>query len=41
VDGDGTTRRHDYYQRKKVLMIKSLLDEGFTLEVAAKKPNNA
>ena len=37
TDGDGKTRRYDYYQIKKIFLIKKLLDEGFTLEVAAKK----
>lgn len=32
-----TTRRFDYCQIKKILLIKELLDEGFTLEAAAQK----
>ena len=38
VDGTGsTTRRFNYLEIKKILLIKELLDEGFTLEAAAKK----
>lgn len=29
---DGTTRKYDYVNIKKILLIKELLDEGFTLE---------
>src|SRR5574344_1328746 len=29
---DGTTRKYDYVNIKKKLLIKELLDEGFTLE---------
>lgn len=32
-----TTRRFDYLQIKKILLIKELLDEGYTLEAAAQK----
>lgn len=32
-----TTRRYDYLEIKKILLIKELLDEGFTLDAAAKK----
>ena len=35
--GDGKNRRYDYYQIKKILLIKQMLDEGFTLEKAAEK----
>lgn len=34
---DGTTRKYDYVNIKKILLIKELLDEGFTLEASAKK----
>lgn len=38
VDGSGvTTRRFNYLEIKKILLIKELLDEGFTLEAAANK----
>jgi len=38
VDGTGiTTRRFNYLEIKKILLIKELLDEGFTLEAAANK----
>lgn len=32
-----TTRRFDYFELKKILLIKELMEEGFTLEAAAKK----
>lgn len=32
-----TTRRFNYLEIKKILLIKELLDEGFTLEAAANK----
>lgn len=32
-----TTRRFDYLEIKKILLLKELLDEGFTLEAAAQK----
>ncbi len=35
-----TTRRFNYLEIKKILLIKELLDEGFTLEAAAKKLAN-
>jgi DNA-binding transcriptional MerR regulator len=31
------TRRYDYYQIKKILLIKEYMDEGFTLEKAVSK----
>ncbi|MBL3519613.1 MerR family transcriptional regulator [Aliarcobacter lanthieri] len=34
---DGTTRKFDYLNIKKILLIKELLDEGFTLEASVKK----
>lgn len=38
VDDSGvTTRRFNYLEIKKILLIKELLDEGFTLEAAASK----
>ena len=38
VDESGvTTRRFNYLEIKKILLIKELLDEGFTLESAANK----
>ena len=36
-DGEGTTRRFDYLNVKKVLLVKELLDEGYTLDAAAEK----
>ena len=35
--GSSSTRRFGYLEIKKILLIKELLDEGFTLEAAAKK----
>jgi len=38
VDDTGiTTRRFNYLEIKKILLIKELLEEGFTLEAATKK----
>ncbi|WP_246061552.1 MerR family transcriptional regulator [Paenibacillus oralis] len=34
---EGTTRKYDYLNVKKVLLIKELLDDGYTLDAAAKK----
>lgn len=34
---DGATRKFDYVNIKKILLIKELLDEGFTLEASVKK----
>lgn len=36
-DSATTTRRFDYLEIKKILLIKDLLDEGYTLEAAAQK----
>jgi MerR family transcriptional regulator, global nitrogen regulator len=40
VKGKTTTRRFDYKTIKKMLLIKELLEEGFTLESAVKKVEN-
>jgi len=38
IAGTGvSTRRFNYLEIKKILLIKELLDEGFTLEAAANK----
>ena len=34
---DGTTRKYDYVNIKKIILIKELMDEGFTLEASVKK----
>jgi MerR family transcriptional regulator, global nitrogen regulator len=34
---EGTTRRYDFRNIKKIMLIKELLDDGFTLAAAAKK----
>lgn len=39
-EGEGTTRRYDYLNIKKILLIQELMDEGFTLDAAAKKVEN-
>lgn len=36
----GNVRRYDYLNIKKILLIKELLDEGYTLDAAAKKVGN-
>lgn len=36
-EGEGTTRRYNYLNVKKIILIKELLDDGFTLDSAAKK----
>src|SRR5687768_5787738 len=38
--GSSITRRFNYVEIKKILLIKELLEEGFTLEAAAKKIEN-
>ena len=35
--GDGTTRRYNFLNIKKIMLIKELLSDGFTLAAAAKK----
>jgi DNA-binding transcriptional MerR regulator len=37
TEEEGKNRRYDYKNIKKMLLIKELLDEGFTLEAAAEK----
>jgi len=37
TDSNNSTRCFDYLQIKKVLLIKELLDEGYTLDAAAQK----
>lgn len=39
VDGPGesSTRRFNYLEIKKILLLKELLDEGYTLEAAHRK----
>ncbi|MBC9784318.1 MerR family transcriptional regulator [Heliobacterium chlorum] len=39
-EGEGATRRYDYLNIKKILLIQELMDEGFTLDAAAKKVEN-
>ena len=37
TEEEGKNRRYDYANIKKMLLIKELLDEGYTLDAAAKK----
>jgi DNA-binding transcriptional MerR regulator len=39
VDKESTYRQYDYLNIKKIVLIQELLDEGYTLEVSAKKVN--
>jgi DNA-binding transcriptional MerR regulator len=39
VDTTSTSRQYDYLNIKKIVLIKDMLDEGYTLDVAAKKVN--
>lgn len=36
-DNTTTTRRYDYMNIKKIMLIKELLDEGYTLDASTKK----
>jgi len=36
-EAEGATRKYDYLSVKKILLIKELLDDGYTLDAAAKK----
>lgn len=36
-EGTGTTRRYNYLTIKKILLIQELIEEGFTLDAAAKR----
>lgn len=36
-EGEGTTRRYNYLNIKKILLIQELIEEGFTLDAATKK----
>lgn len=36
-ESEGATRKYDYFTVKKILLIKDLLNEGYTLDAAAKK----
>jgi DNA-binding transcriptional MerR regulator len=37
TSGDSSTRRYDYMNIKKILLVKQLLDEGYTLDAATAK----
>ncbi len=37
---NGKNRRYNYKNIKKMLLIKELLDEGYTLDASAEKVNN-
>lgn len=36
-EGEGTTRKYNYLNVKKIILIQERIEEGFTLEAAAKK----
>lgn len=36
-EGTNKTRKFDYYEIKKIILIKELLDEGYTLEKSVEK----
>lgn len=36
-EGEGTTRKYNYINIKKILLIQELIEEGYTLDTAAKK----
>lgn len=38
-ESEGTTRRYNYLNVKKMLLIQEMLDEGFTLDSAIEKVN--
>jgi len=37
TEEEGKNRRYDYMNIKKILLIKELIDEGYTLDAASKK----
>jgi DNA-binding transcriptional MerR regulator len=37
ASGDSSTRRYDYLNIKRIILVKQLLDEGYTLDAAAAK----
>jgi len=39
VDKEATYRKYNYVNIKKIVLIQELLDEGYTLDAAAKKVN--
>lgn len=36
-EGEGTTRRYNYLNVKKILLIQEMIEEGYTLDAAAQK----
>lgn len=40
TEKEGKNRKYDYKNIKKMLLIKELLDEGYTLDAAAEKIKN-
>lgn len=40
TEKEGKNRRYDYKNIKKMLLIKEMLDEGFTLDASAEKVKN-
>lgn len=39
-ENEGTTRRYNYINVKKMILIQEMLDEGYTLDAAAEKVEN-
>lgn len=40
TEEEGKNRRYDYKNIKKMLLVKELLDEGYTLDASAEKVKN-
>ncbi|NEW04599.1 MerR family transcriptional regulator [Paenibacillus sp. SYP-B3998] len=36
-EADGSTRRYDYLNIKKIVLVQELVEDGYTLDAAAKK----
>ncbi|WP_159886651.1 MerR family transcriptional regulator [Paenibacillus puerhi] len=36
-EADGSTRRYDYLNIKKIVLVQELLEDGYTLDAAARK----
>ena len=40
-NSEGETRKYNFFNIKKIIMIKELVDEGYTLDAAAVKVNKS
>ena len=40
-NSEGETRKYNFFNIKKIIMIKELVDEGYTLDAAAAKVNKS